>query len=247
MKIVSQKHEILRMDGLEIIERAGRTCYKSESKIGCTIPEEERTPEICREGGGMLPGEEARWNGQGEHCDICARHSSSKFSRMLRKRGHEAMIEHGLASVWFRTNRGVTHELVRHRMASFGQESTRYVNYGNDDDIQFIRPFWVDQRGQSAQTTFEKSCMSVEKDYLALLDMGCAPEEAREVLPNSLKTEIVVTANYREWRHIFALRAVGTTGRPHPQMKALMMPLLEEFAAKLPPLFEDLLEQARLK
>lgn len=243
MKIVAQDHEILRMDNLEIIERAGRTCYKSESKIGCTVPEEELTAESCIEGGGLQPGEDFK----NHRCDQCAKHSSAKFARMLRKRGHEAMIEHGLASVWFRTNRGVTHELVRHRVASFGQESTRYVNYGNDDDIQFIRPFWLEQRGPQATTLFEKNCMTAEKDYLALLDMGCAPEEAREVLPNSLKTEIVVTANYREWRHIFALRAVGTTGRPHPQIKALMMPVLEIFAEKIPPLFEDLLEQAKLK
>ncbi len=213
MIIVEQSHEILHMDGLERIERAGRTCYKSEDKI---------TDE-----------------------------SAPQFAQMLIKRGHEAMIEHGGATVKFITNRGVTHELVRHRLCAFGQESTRYVNYGGSD-IAFIRPVWCDEsvlglhseeyeaQGDDATNTWLNSMWNLEKAYNRLLLEGWRPEQAREVLPNSLKTEIVVTANYREWRHIFKLRAIGTTGKPHPQMQALMLPVLEEFKAKLPAIFGDL-------
>ena len=91
-----------------------------------------------------------------------------------------------------------------------------------------------------AEIIFVKACKDAEEYYCELIKAGWMPEEAREVLPNSLKTEIVVTANYREWRHILNLRAIGTTGRPHPQMQALMLPLLAEFKGKLPALFEDL-------
>lgn len=199
MKIIEQSHEILHMDGLDLIERAGRTCYKSEENI--------------TEG------------------------SAPRFVKMLIRRGHEAMIEHGSATVKFITNRGVTHELVRHRVASFGQESTRYVNYGGKE-MEFIRPVWSEDEG--GMLTWGRAMRYAEVAYQDLLDLGWRPEQAREVLPNSLKTEIVVTANYREWRHIFKLRALGTTGKPHPQMQALMLPVLEEFKAKLPALFGDL-------
>lgn len=199
MKIIEQSHEILHMDGLDLIERAGRTCYKSEENI--------------TEG------------------------SAPRFVKMLIRRGHEAMIEHGSATVKFITNRGVTHELVRHRVASFGQESTRYVNYGGKE-MEFIRPVWSEDEG--GMLTWGRAMRYAEVAYQDLLDLGWRPEQAREVLPNSLKTEIVVTANYREWRHIFKLRAIGTTGKPHPQMQALMLPVLEAFKGKLPALFGDL-------
>ena len=203
MKIIEQSHEILHIDGLERIEIAGRTCYKSEDKI--------------------------------------TKDSSNRFVKMLIKRGHEAMIEHGGATVKFITNRGVTHELVRHRVASFGQESTRYVNYGGDD-IQFIKPAWCPNWNTDdvALGLWLIDMKQSEENYKELLREGWQAEHAREVLPNSLKTEIVVTANFREWRHIFKLRAIGTTGKPHPQMQALMIPVLKEFATLRPALFEDL-------
>ena len=225
MKIIEQSHEILAYDGPGLIEMAGRTCYKSEDKTGCTVPNEP-----CeRFGPGHL-----------YFCpcaqDDCEFHSSQRFVRQLIKRGHEAMLEHGVTTVKFTTNRGVTHELVRHRVASFGQESTRYVGY---DDVEFVRPVWWAKKplGQKVWTAAMKV---TECAYRALLKIGWLPEEARDVLPNALKTEIVVTANYREWRHILKLRAIGTTGKPHPQMRALMLPLLAEFKEKLPAVFEDL-------
>lgn len=189
------------MDGIDRIERAGRTCYKSEDKITTD--------------------------------------SADRFCQMLIKRGHEAMIEHASATVKFVTNRGVTHELVRHRVASFGQESTRYVNYGGDD-IAFIRPVWMDEQNDG-YTSFVLLCKMCEAYYKQLLELGWKPEQAREVLPNALKTEIVVTANFREWRHIFKLRAIGATGKPHPQMQSLMIPVLTEFAERCPAVFGDLI------
>ena len=162
---------------------------------------------------------------------------------MLIGRGHHAMIEFGSIIVRFVTNRGVTHELVRHRLCSFAQESTRYVNYGGDD-IQFIRPVWFnekeDQNGayeDSSSFMFERACEEAEANYKILLHEGWRPEQAREVLPNALKTEIVVQANVREWRHILKLRSAATA---HPQMQALMKPLLEEMKEIIPVVFDDI-------
>lgn len=252
MRIIEQGHEILHMDGIERIERAGRTCYKSEDKIGCTrdgfkdmIHQQVACP-AYRTGPGELCGNAS-----------CEHHSSHRFARMLIKRGHMAMIEHASASVKFITNRGVTHEMVRHRLCAFGQESTRYVNYGGDD-IQFIRPVWCSKAvlGIFALTerptlpddganTWLNTMSNLELEYKRLLQEGWRPEQAREVLPNSLKTEIVVTANFREWIHIFQLRALGTTGKPHPQMQALMLPVLAEFQKRCPAVFGHLVEEVR--
>ena len=230
MKIIEQSHEILAYDGLGLIELAGRTCYKSEDKVGCTLPDE--APDCT------WPTEDAMWDEDMGCCaqSDCLNHSAVRFTRQLIRRGHGAMLEHGGATVKFITNRGVTHELVRHRVASFGQESTRYVKY---DNVEFVRPVWWAKKplGQKVWTAAMKV---TEWAYRALLKIGWLPEEARDVLPNALKTEIVVTANYREWRHILELRAIGTTGKPHPQMRALMLPLLAEFKEKLPAVFEDL-------
>lgn len=169
--------------------------------------------------------------------------SAEKFVGMLIGRGHHAMIEFGSIIVKFITNRGVTHELIRHRLCSFAQESTRYVNYGGSD-IQFIRPVWVDKEPTEKlpaenppYALWMFAMHQSEKYYNFLLQSGWRPEQAREVLPPSLKTEIVVQANIREWRHIFKLR---TASQAHPQMRALMLPLLEELRQKLPIVFDDI-------
>ncbi|MDY6893799.1 MAG: FAD-dependent thymidylate synthase [Thermotogota bacterium] len=166
--------------------------------------------------------------------DNITNESAAKFVKMLIDRKHHAMIEFGDIIVKFITNRGVTHELVRHRLCSFAQESTRYVNYGRDD-IKFIKPVWICMEHQLG---LWKLAMSIAEDfYKALLREGWQPQQAREVLPNSLKTEIVVKANIREWRHIFNLRC---SKNAHPQMRALMIPLLEELKEKLPVVFDDI-------
>ena len=148
------------------------------------------------------------------------------------------MIEFGSIIVKFITNRGVTHELVRHRLCSFAQESTRYVNYGGSE-IQFIKPVWFEAAEDMwCKMRWHEAMEAAESYYNALVRNGWRPEQAREVLPNSLKTEIVVQANIREWRHILKLRSAPTA---HPQMRALMDPLLAELRRKLPVVFDDIL------
>jgi len=161
--------------------------------------------------------------------------SAEKFVKMLIKRGHESVLEHVSASVRFVTNRGVSHELVRHRIASYSQESTRYVDHKTK--MEFIRPVWWNDSGEQAQTAFEHALEDSEERYHSLRKHGWHPEQAREVLPNALKTEIVVTANLREWRHIFKLR---TSSKAHPQMRSLMLSCLDGFKKEIPVIFDDI-------
>jgi thymidylate synthase (FAD) len=164
--------------------------------------------------------------------------SMKEFASMITKRGHEAVLEHSFLSVKFITDRGVSHELVRHRLCSFTQESTRYCNYSKDkfnNELTFIWPVWYDQES-SPSAFWLASVATAEKDYLALLNLGWNPQQARSVLPNSLKTEIVVTANFREWKHIFKLRAISKAA--HPQMRDLMIPLYNYCRKELPEIFE---------
>jgi thymidylate synthase (FAD) len=161
--------------------------------------------------------------------------SAEKFVQSIIKRGHESVIEHAWASVRFITNRGVTHELVRHRLCSFSQESTRYVDY--QDEMEFIKPVWWNGSDVQKQHIWKTAMLDAENYYRSLRFLGWRPEQAREVLPNSLKTEIVVSANVREWRHIFKLR---TSKAAHPQMRALMLDCLEGFKKEIPIIFDDI-------
>lgn len=165
--------------------------------------------------------------------------SAERFVKNLIKRGHESVLEHSMLTVKFICDRGISHELVRHRLCSFTQESTRYCNYSNDkfgNELTFIEPCYFVPR-TSMYDTWLYSCMDCEEKYLAMLQGGAKPEEARSILPNSLKTEIIVTANYREWRNIFKLR---TAKAAHPQMRELMIPLLKELQKKIPVIFDDI-------
>lgn len=160
----------------------------------------------------------------------------------LIKSQHEAMLEHSYMTVYFTTDRAVANELVRHRLASFAQESTRYCNYSKekfDHEVTFIAPIGLAPLSPEFNS-WAASCMEAEREYFEMLRKGATTEEARDVLPLSTSTRIVVTANIREWRHILALRAAGVTGKPHPKMKALMKPLLEELAKAQPVLFGDI-------
>jgi thymidylate synthase (FAD) len=200
MKVIEQSHQILtplfEEDIYGMIERTGRTAYKSENKI--------------------------------------THDSAVPFIAKIIKLGHEAVLEHCSISVRFITDRGVTHELVRHRLCAYTQESTRYCNYGGKDMV-FVKPvFWGNASNEFKEWQFVmRAC---ENSYNILIKLGATPQEARTVLPNSLKTEIVCTANIREWRHIIRLR---TAKSAHPQMRALMIPLLKELREKLPSLFND--------
>ena len=221
MKIVEPKYEILTdiseggIKELQQIERVARVCYKSEDKI---------TPD-------------------GE--------SAKKLVGFLVKQGHEAMLEHSQLSVLFTCDRGVANELVRHRIASFAQESTRYCNYSKErfgGELTFIWPSYI--RGEqycelddsevtdnTPGSLWVDSCECAEIIYKDMIALGMRPEQARCVLPLCLKTEIVVTANYREWRNIFKLR---THVAAHPQMRELMCPLLKELQSKIPVVFDDI-------
>lgn len=168
--------------------------------------------------------------------------SAEKFVANLIKRGHEAMLEHASITVKFVVDRGISHELVRHRLASFAQESTRYCNYSKDDfgnEITFIIPSYLDFK-TAGWNTWKESMKACEDAYFKLLDIGLTPQEARAVLPNSLKTEVVMTANLREWRHFFKLRAANTTGKAHPQMLEVTRPLLDELKQLIPVVFDDI-------
>ncbi len=155
---------------------------------------------------------------------------------------HFAMLEHYGITAKFVTDRGISHEIVRHRLASFAQESTRYCNYIKDkfgNEISVIKPQEL-VKGSFEYIVWKKQCEQAEKAYFKLIDNGVSPETARSVLPTSLKTTIVMTANVREWRHFLNLRAIGTTGKPHPDMQALAINLLNQFKSKIPILFDDI-------
>ncbi|OPY03503.1 MAG: Thymidylate synthase ThyX [Syntrophorhabdus sp. PtaB.Bin047] len=227
MKIIRQSWEFLNKpdadEALRLIETAGRVCYKTEGKMG--------------------PG------------------TSPDFIRKRIATGHLSVIEHVNITVRIITDRGVTHEIVRHRLASYSQESTRYCNYSQlkfGREITVILPVWFDglpetgyesaglkgiglEHIMAAQDNpyraWELACQVAEAYYFKLLDMGQSPQRARSVLPNSLKTEMVMTCNVREWRHFLALR---THEGAHPQMKDLAQSMRAGFKEAIPVLFEDL-------
>jgi thymidylate synthase (FAD) len=165
--------------------------------------------------------------------------SSRKFVANLIKNKHDAMIEHFNISVKFICDRGVTHELVRHRIASYAQESTRYCNYNKDkfgNEITVIEPLFFNEESQK-YALWKSACEYAEDSYFKLLFEGATPQEARSVLPNSLKTEIVVTMNLRELRHFFRLR---TAKAAHPQMREVAIMLLNKLKIKIPVIFDDI-------
>lgn len=165
--------------------------------------------------------------------------SASDFIKRIIKSGHESVIEHEKISVRIICDRGVSHEIVRHRIASYSQESTRYCNYTKDkfgNELTFIKPiFW--NEGSKEYKIWELAMSQTEEKYFQLINAGVQAEQARSILPNSLKTEIIVTMNLREWRHFFRLR---TSKRAHPQMREISIPLLNEFKSVLPAVFDDI-------
>lgn len=171
--------------------------------------------------------------------DLITDTSAEIFVANILKRGHESVIEHEKVTVRVICDRGVSHEVVRHRIASYSQESTRYCNYQKDkfgNELTFIKPvFWEDD---SPEYTIWKCIMQeIEDKYMRLIELGVSPQEARSILPNSLKTEIVVTMNLREWRHFFKLR---TAESAHPQMQEVARQLLHAFKKKIPIVFDDI-------
>jgi thymidylate synthase (FAD) len=199
---------------LKVIEKAGRTCYKSEDRI--------------------------------------TNESAERFVKMLIDNGHEAMIEHASASYRFICDRGVTHEIVRHRLFSFAQESTRYCSY--KETVAFIIPPWLAeiQQGEFSDDELSSNNSSPSSDepsqiwlqnmlqqeqvYHQLLQSGWHPQQARSVLPNSLKTEIVITGNLRQWRQFFKLRCDKSA---HPQIREVAYMALEDIKTRIPIVFDS--------
>lgn len=165
--------------------------------------------------------------------------SAEKFVAGIIKRGHEAVLEHCSFTVKFICDRGVSHEIVRHRMASYCQESTRYCNYSKDafgSEITVIRPSFLTE-GTPGWQYWKVACRMAEKSYFELLDWGSTPQEARAVLPTCLKTEVMMTANIREWRHFLKLRCSPAA---HPQMREVALILLDKVHWLIPVCFDDI-------
>lgn len=168
--------------------------------------------------------------------------SCIKFVSNIVKSGHEAVLEHYNVSVKFIVDRGVSHEIVRHRLASYCQESTRYCNYSKDkfnNEITVIKPYFFNENS-SEYVEWVAACKNAENSYFKLLDLGCTPQMARSVLPNSLKTELVMTANLREWRHFFKLRCSPAA---HPSMSEVAISLLKIFHYLIPVVYDDLYDE----
>lgn len=178
--------------------------------------------------------------------NLITEESAYTFVGNLIKNNHTAMIEHNIITVKFICDRGVSHELVRHRLASFAQESTRYCNYSKDkfdNEITFIKPYFWDDDSKLMKVW--ESAMKVSEDaYFKMLSNGATPQEARSVLPNSLKTEIFVSMNLREWVHFFTLRADKSA---HPQMVELTVPLLLELHKLIPVIFDGVVKELGLE
>ena len=205
MKIIDASVELVNeLDAEKImkhIERAGRVCYKSESRISDK--------------------------------------SAEKFIANIIKSGHESVIEHVSLTFKIICDRGITHEIVRHRLASYSQESSRYCDYSNDKfdgELTFIRPcFWTED-DENFQI-WKETMQFLEEKYLTMRKNGVRPEQARSILPNSLKTEIFMTANLREWRHFLKLR---TSNRAHPQMREVALKIYKILNENLPIIFSDI-------
>lgn len=162
------------------------------------------------------------------------------FCKNILARGHEAVIEHSQLSVRFTVDRAIANELVRHRIASYCQESTRYVNYSKEkfgNEIKVIEPEDLLPRDSTDYNIWWMSCKNSEDAYMAMLSNNVKPEIARNVLPLSTATEIIMTANIREWRSVMKLR---TSSRAHPQMRSIMRKLLDDLKSKIPVLFDDI-------
>lgn len=205
MNIVEPSVEIITpINGEEIlkhIEKVGRICYKSESKI--------------------------------------TNESADNFVSGIIKRGHEAVIEHFNITVKFITDRGISHEIVRHRIASYAQESTRYCNYSKDKfrkEISIVKPVDIDE-GTKEYEDWIRAMMCAETAYFSLVEDGCKPQVARSVLPTCTKTEIMVTMNLREWRHFIGLRSSKAA---HPDIRILAIDLLKQFRKNIPVIFDDI-------
>lgn len=187
-----------------------------------------------------------------EHIERCGRvcyksehkitkSSAEDFVRKIIANGHLSVLEHFSVTARFVCDRGVSHEIVRHRIASYSQESTRYCDYSNDrfaGSITFIEPCFL-EKGTDKYEQWAKACYVSEGTYLNFRKCGFPPQEARSVLPNAVKTELIMTANLREWRHFFRLRL---SRQAHPQMREVALLLFDKMRKAIPVVFDDIEE-----
>jgi thymidylate synthase (FAD) len=164
--------------------------------------------------------------------------SARAFITGIINRGHESVLEHEKVTVVVICDRGVSHEIVRHRIGAFSQESTRYCNYNSEGkEVTFIKPLFFEDENKLNFARWKKVMETTEHEYKMLVSEGASPQEARSVLPNSLKTEIAITFDLREWRHFFRLRCAKAA---HPQMREITIPMLLEFKKLIPVVFDDI-------
>ncbi len=203
MQIVDPYIQVEKINGIQImknIERACRTCYRSEGKI-----------------------------------------TEESYKTLLKNcitRGHESVLEHEKVTIRLYCDLGVYKDLTRHRIASFSIESTRYCNYGKDkfdNELKIIKPCNIEE-GTDIYANWKNACEAIEKNYMEMSKKGALPDQLRMILPHSIATEVTMTANIREWKHILSLRASNHT---HPSIRQLMIPLLLYFKQIMPEIFED--------
>ncbi len=203
MKIVEPWVEVEKIDGTKImkrIERACRTCYRSEGKI-----------------------------------------TEDSYKNLIKNcitRGHESVLEHEKVTVRIYSDIGSYKDLTRHRFASFSVESTRYCSYDKDkygNEIKFINPVYIEDK--KVYELWQKTMQEIEKNYIEMKKLGATTDMCREVLPHSTAAEYTMTANIREWKHIFSLRA---NNHVHPSIRQIMIPLLKYFQKEMPEIFGDI-------
>lgn len=204
MKIIEPSIQIEKVDYKQMmknLERACRTCYRSEGKI-----------------------------------------TEESYKTLLKNcinRGHESILEHEKITIRMTCDIGVYKDLTRHRIASFSIESTRYCNYGKDkfdNQIKFIKPVNI-QEGTETYVGWYKTCQAIEENYISMSNAGATPDQLRMILPHSTAAEVTMTANIREWKHIFSLRC---TNHAHPAVEQVMIPLLLHFKKEMPEIFENI-------
>lgn len=166
-----------------------------------------------------------------------AENSAGIFCKKMVESGHHAMLEHACASFRIITDRGITHEIVRHRIASYAQESTRYCNYSTGKFNSEVAVIMPPNMSKGAQFSWDAACVEAETNYMNMLAMGCTPQIARAVSPTCLKAELVMTANFREWRHFIQLR--GSLAA-HPQIRPIAREVWNILMAEAPNVFADL-------
>lgn len=163
--------------------------------------------------------------------------SAEKLVGVLNDHGHYAMFEFVDVTVRFITDRAIANEIVRHRIASYAQSSTRYINY-KKKDMEFIEPYWAKHMNTYDPLGFESMCKQAEENYIELIEQGRSPQEARDILPLCLKTELIMKTNLRSWKNFFEQR---TSPAAHPEMRRITIPLLKEFQNRIPIIFDDII------